>query len=120
LKAALEFPWEKWAVFLHPAQRSVVERDFSGPARVAGSAGTGKTVVALHRVVRILRQDRDARVLLTTFSEPLASALSRKLEVLVADDPRCWRGSPSPPPAASPRSSTCWPSGARPMLPAAT
>jgi hypothetical protein len=87
LEAALEFPWEKWAVFLHPAQRSVVERDFSGPARVAGSAGTGKTVVALHRVVRILRQDRDARVLLTTFSEPLANALSRKLKVLAADDP---------------------------------
>jgi superfamily I DNA/RNA helicase len=85
LEAALEFPWEKWAVFLHPAQRSVVERDFSGPARVAGSAGTGKTVVALHRVVRILRHDRDARVLLTTFSEPLANALSRKLMVLAAD-----------------------------------
>ena len=42
-------PFEKWIVFLHPAQRGLVERDWTGPARVVGSAGTGKTVVALHR-----------------------------------------------------------------------
>jgi hypothetical protein len=82
LQAALDAPFEKWAVFLHPLQRGVVERDYSGPARVAGSAGTGKTVVALHRVMRILRLDPDARVLLTTFSDPLADALKRKLNVL--------------------------------------
>jgi hypothetical protein len=82
LRAALDAPFEKWAVFLHPLQRDVVERDYSGPVRVAGSAGTGKTVVALHRVMRILRLDPDARVLLTTFSDPLADALKRKLAVL--------------------------------------
>ena len=49
LERALDYPWEKWAVFLHPAQREIVERDFFGPARVSGSAGTGKTIVALHR-----------------------------------------------------------------------
>jgi len=82
LRAALDAPFEKWAVFLHPLQRDVVERDYSGPVRVAGSAGTGKTVVALHRVMRILRLNSDARVLLTTFSDPLADALERKLAVL--------------------------------------
>lgn len=82
LQAALDAPFEKWAVFLHPLQRQVVERDYSGPVRVAGSAGTGKTVVALHRVMRILRDDTDAQVLLTTFSDPLAEALQRKLEIL--------------------------------------
>lgn len=82
LQAALDAPFEKWAVFLHPLQRGVVERDYSGPARVAGSAGTGKTVVALHRVVRVLRLDPDARILLTTFSNPLAASLQRKLAVL--------------------------------------
>lgn len=56
--------------------------------RVVGSAVTGKTIVALHRVVRILRADPAARVSLTTFSEPLAAVLKRKLNVLVADDPR--------------------------------
>jgi hypothetical protein len=85
LKAALDWPMEKWAVFLHPSQRDVVERKFNGPARVMGSAGTGKTVVALHRVMRILNENPSARVLLTTFSEPLAKALRHKLNVLLAD-----------------------------------
>jgi hypothetical protein len=43
LQRALDFPWEKWTVFLHPEQREWVERDYAGPARVSGSAGTGKT-----------------------------------------------------------------------------
>jgi len=85
LQAALDAPFEKWAVFLHPLQRGVVERDYSGPARIAGSAGTGKTVVALHRVMRILRTDPNAYILLTTFSDPLAGALRRKLAVLSVD-----------------------------------
>lgn len=87
LQAALDAPFEKWAVFLHPLQRGVVDRDYNGPARVAGSAGTGKTVVALHRVMRILKTHSDARVLLTTFSDPLARALARKLAVLATDRP---------------------------------
>ena len=71
LEQALEAPWEKWTVFLHPAQRELVERDFNGPARVSGSAGTGKTIVALHRVVYLARKNPDARLLLSTFSDPL-------------------------------------------------
>jgi len=49
LERALAYPWEKWTIFLHPSQQDFVERDYSGPARVSGSAGTGKTIVALHR-----------------------------------------------------------------------
>ena len=75
LERALNYPWDKWAVFLHPAQRELVERSFNGPARVSGSAGTGKTVVALHRAVYLARSNPDARVLLTTFSDTLAHAL---------------------------------------------
>ncbi len=86
LRAALDAPWERWAVFLHPSQRAFVERDYDGPARIAGSAGTGKTVVALHRAVRLLRADPKARVLLTTFSQPLADALRRKVDVLTGPD----------------------------------
>ncbi len=86
LRAALDAPWERWAVFLHPSQRAFVERDYDGPARVAGSAGTGKTVVALHRAVRLLRAAPRARVLLTTFSQPLADALRRKVDVLAGPD----------------------------------
>lgn len=86
LRAALDAPWEKWSVFLHPSQRAVVERSYNGPARVAGSAGTGKTVVALHRAVRLTQADPAARLLLTTFSEPLAGSLRAKVEVLAGPD----------------------------------
>ncbi|MGH7709290.1 MAG: UvrD-helicase domain-containing protein, partial [Vulcanimicrobiaceae bacterium] len=88
LERALEFPWDKWTVFLHPLQRSLVERDYSGPARVAGSAGTGKTVVAVHRAVYLARRDTDARVLLATFSDPLASVLRMMLRRLIGNEPR--------------------------------
>jgi len=88
LAAALEYPWDKWTVFLHPAQRDTVERAFAGPARVSGTAGTGKTIVALHRAVFLANADQDARVLLTTFSDALANALKVKLRRLLAGRPR--------------------------------
>ncbi|NOG71280.1 3'-5' exonuclease [Roseicella sp. DB1501] len=83
LRRALDFPWDRWAVFLHPAQRELVERRYSGPARVTGSAGTGKTIVALHRAAHLARRNPQARVLLTTFSKPLAKALAMRLASLV-------------------------------------
>jgi len=88
LALALEFPWERWAVFLHPAQRQLVQKDFNGPARVAGSAGTGKTIVALHRAFHLARTNPNARVLLTTFSDPLARALDAKRRLLLTGEPR--------------------------------
>lgn len=53
----LAAPLEKWRVFLHPSQRRLVERDWNGPVRVLGGAGTGKTVVAMHRA-KWLAQNR--------------------------------------------------------------
>ena len=88
LERALEFPWDKWTFFLHPEQRQWVERDYTGPARVSGSAGTGKTIVALHRAVFLARAHPDARVLLTTFSDTLANALHTRLKRLVSNEPR--------------------------------
>lgn len=85
LKQALDYPWEKWVVFLHPAQRAQVEREYNGPARVAGSAGTGKTVVALHRAAYLARRDTNARGLVTTFSDALAGALKAKLRLLAPE-----------------------------------
>ena len=87
LERALAFPWEKWTVFLHPAQRYLVERDYTGPARISGSAGTGKTIVALHRAVFLARQHPQARILLTTFSEALANALQIKLSRFIGNEP---------------------------------
>lgn len=88
LEQALSYPWEKWTIFLHPNQQQLIERDFNGPARVSGSAGTGKTIVALHRAVFLARKNPDARVLLTTFSETLANALRTKLKRLISSEPR--------------------------------
>ena len=76
LERALVYPWEKWTVFLHPIQRELIEKDYNGPVRISGSAGTGKTVVALHRAVHLARKHPDARILLTTFSETLARLLA--------------------------------------------
>ncbi|MDX8389410.1 MAG: UvrD-helicase domain-containing protein, partial [Mariprofundaceae bacterium] len=88
LEQALEYPWEKWVIFLHPSQKEFVERDYSGPARVSGSAGTGKTIVALHRAVFLARNNPEARVLLSTFSDTLANALQTKLRRLISNEPR--------------------------------
>jgi mRNA-degrading endonuclease RelE of RelBE toxin-antitoxin system len=87
LRLALDYPWDKWAVFLHPAQEELVTRSFTGPARVSGSAGTGKTIVALHRAVHLARANPQARILLTTFSRPLANALRRRLDTLTKNEP---------------------------------
>ncbi len=88
LKAALEFPWDKWTIFLHPSQREWVDREFSGASRVSGSAGTGKTIVALHRAAFLARKNLEARVLLTTFSDALANALHTRLRRLISSEPR--------------------------------
>ncbi len=87
LERAFTYPWEKWTIFLHPSQREWVERGYSGPARVSGSAGTGKTIVALHRAVFLARANPDSRMLLTTFSETLADALRTKLRRLISNEP---------------------------------
>ena len=88
LERALDFPWEKWTVFLHPAQRQLVERTYNGPARVAGSAGTGKTIVALHRAVHLARIHPDARILLATFSGSLVAALAERIRLLIGNEPQ--------------------------------
>jgi mRNA-degrading endonuclease RelE of RelBE toxin-antitoxin system len=88
LQRALDYPWDKWTIFLHPEQREWVERNYGGPARVSGSAGTGKTIVAIHRAAYLARKHTDARVLLTTFSDTLANALQRMLKRLLSAEPR--------------------------------
>ncbi|ROQ35006.1 AAA domain-containing protein [Streptomyces sp. PanSC19] len=86
LREALEGgDFSRWKVFLHPTQAKLVERRYSGPARVGGGPGTGKTIVALHRVRHLVRQlppGRDKPVLLTTYNKNLAADLrSRLLEL---------------------------------------
>ena len=88
LEEILEAPLEKWRVFLHPSQRSLVERDRNGPVRVLGGAGTGKTVVAMHRakylVEKVFVEEHD-RILLTTFTRNLAADIKENLAKICPD-----------------------------------
>lgn len=84
LEQALDYPWEKWTVFLHPEQRQIVEKKYNGPARVSGSAGTDKTIVAFAPSCISDPRNTDARVLLTTFSKQLARSLQTKLRRLIS------------------------------------
>ncbi|GAA1941681.1 3'-5' exonuclease [Microbacterium aoyamense] len=76
-----------WRVFLHPEQRTYVEKDYSGSFRLSGGAGTGKTVVLLHRARRLALENPAARIILTTFTRALAENLRRDLERLDASVP---------------------------------
>jgi superfamily I DNA/RNA helicase len=82
LQEILESPLEKWRVFLHPSQRSLVERDWNGPVRVLGGAGTGKTVVAMHRARWLIENvftDEHDKILFTTFTRNLAADIKENL-----------------------------------------
>ncbi|WP_063127656.1 3'-5' exonuclease [Nocardia fusca] len=74
-----------WRVFLHPEQRTYVEKSYNGPFRLSGGAGTGKTVVAIHRARNLLRRNPEARVVLTTFNKTLAKNLESDLRALDPD-----------------------------------
>jgi Txe/YoeB family toxin of Txe-Axe toxin-antitoxin module len=80
----LSQPFEKWLVYLHPSQRRPVDRDANGPTKVSGSAGTGKTVVALHRARRHARAGE--RVLLTSFVTTLCRNIESGLRLLCTPD----------------------------------
>ncbi|WP_405135707.1 3'-5' exonuclease [Nocardia sp. NBC_01388] len=71
-----------WRTFLHPEQRTYAEKDFKGAFRLSGGAGTGKTVVAIHRARNLSKQNPDARIILTTFNKTLAKGLESDLKVL--------------------------------------
>ncbi|MEU5943757.1 UvrD-helicase domain-containing protein [Micromonospora sp. NPDC047548] len=87
LAEILDKPFAAWRVFLHPSQRRVAYRvSYKGPAQVTGGPGTGKTVVALHRVKHLLSRSADSRVLLTTYTNALAATLRENLALLLGDE----------------------------------
>ncbi|HEY7124071.1 MAG TPA: UvrD-helicase domain-containing protein [Ktedonobacterales bacterium] len=89
LEQALEYPLERWRLFLHPSQQDIVQRHFDGPALVSGGAGTGKTVVGLHRAYYLATHVFTApsdRILLTTFTTNLAENLSTLMDSLCGSD----------------------------------
>ncbi|MDA3918452.1 MAG: AAA family ATPase [Deltaproteobacteria bacterium] len=89
LAAILNEPLEKWRIFLHPSQQKLVERNWNGPVRVLGGAGTGKTVAAMHRAKWLVRnkfaKDKD-RILFTTFTRNLAADIQENLSKICTKD----------------------------------
>ncbi|MFI9238417.1 UvrD-helicase domain-containing protein [Streptomyces sp. NPDC053079] len=81
MDAARRGPIEQWMTFLHPDQVALVRRNWAGPARVTGPAGTGKTVVALHRAAH-LAQRTTGRILYVTFASNLPRVQSTFLRTM--------------------------------------
>lgn len=91
LEALLESPLAAWRVFLHPSQRKLINRDWNGPVRVLGGAGTGKTVVAMHRAVWLSQQLKDSPgtpVLFTTFTRTLADDIRAQIAEIATPEER--------------------------------
>lgn len=82
LASILDRPIEDWVRFLHPSQRLLVSKDFNGPAKVSGAAGTGKTVVGMHRARRLAAEGK--RVLLTSYVTTLCRNIEHNIHILCA------------------------------------
>ncbi|MET4638015.1 UvrD-helicase domain-containing protein [Mycetocola sp. 2940] len=79
LGGMLAAPVEEWMTFLHPDQSKLIRRNFNGPSRIRGAAGTGKTVIGLHRAAYLARS-RPGKVLVTTYVRTLPTVLSSLME----------------------------------------
>lgn len=87
LRCIMAEPLEKWRVFLHPTQRKIVKKNYSGAARVLGGAGTGKTVVAMHRAKQLAAGLKDKeRILFTTYTANLALDIKDNLRKICTMD----------------------------------
>jgi superfamily I DNA/RNA helicase len=85
----LNAPLEKWRVFLHPTQRKLVEKEYNGPVRVLGGAGTGKTVVAMHRAKYLASQLAlfdNKKILFTTYTKNLAIDIYENLKKICDEE----------------------------------
>ena len=67
--------FKEWMLYLHPAQREIVDRNFNGPARLAGVSGSGKTCVVIHRAVRLAKAEPSKKVLVLTLNDALSKLI---------------------------------------------
>lgn len=87
LKEVISKPSEYWRLFLHPKQAEIAKNMYKGTFKLIGSAGTGKTVVAMHRVKALLEKgNANTSILFTTFSKTLCEDIKEKLEILLSKD----------------------------------
>lgn len=82
MAAMLNSPLSQWRVFLHPTQSKLAQGDRGGPMRVLGGAGTGKTVLAMHRAKWLAenRATTENKVFFTTFTRNLAADIEENLK----------------------------------------
>lgn len=83
-KQALAGPFEAWLTFLDDSQFAMVRRQYSGPARISGPAGTGKSVVALHRLVHMAKRST-GNLLFTTYARNLPPIVQRSFQRLAPE-----------------------------------
>ena len=79
---------EEWMLFLAPHQRALVQRSYNGPARIKGVAGSGKTVVALHRACQLAKRTPpdEGKILFLTYGNRLPNVISHLLGQLIGED----------------------------------
>lgn len=87
LRAIMEYPSDKWRVFLHPTQTEIIQQDYNGPARIVGGAGTGKTVVIVHRAKRLAGGCvNKEKILVTTFGKTLKHDIDERIKKICTKD----------------------------------
>lgn len=84
LRFLLDAPLAKWIAFLHPTQKKLAQASFNGPVKVTGSAGTGKTVVAMHRARHLAAAGK--RILVTSFVQTLCRNIERNLQLFCSTE----------------------------------
>ena len=86
LEKILEYPMEKWRIFLHPQQREHAYRSYNGAARILGGGGTGKTVVSVHHAKFLAQESKSNRkILVTTFNKTLAADIEKRLKMICSE-----------------------------------
>ena len=89
LQKMIDAPLSEWRIYLHPSQQRIVKMNANGPIRVLGGAGTGKTVVAMHRAHYLASEvftRKDDRILFLVFNSNLAADISANLKRMCAPD----------------------------------
>ncbi|WP_270259790.1 3'-5' exonuclease [Kocuria marina] len=81
-KALASGDFEAWRLFLHPDQQEYVDKRTYGPFRLSGGAGTGKTVVLVHRAVRLARENPGARILVVSYTRNLVDMIAQQIRSL--------------------------------------
>ena len=80
--------YQQWMLFMHPDQSAIVDEDFSGPAKVKGVSGSGKTAIVVRRAVRLAKKYKNNKILILTLNRALAKLINELVTVVCPSDYR--------------------------------